>query len=139
MLIFSPLLSATTILMNMYDLIFPCSVNLVGDRISSSGAILLYHNHVFGKICDGGWDMADATVTCRHLGYPSALAASAAGTVSFEFTDTIVGDVQCTGSETSLFDCPHTETGQYNCSTYDNAAAGVTCEHNGKICFIFLM
>ena len=33
------------------------------------GTVEMCYNGNYGYVCDLGWDMADATVACRDLGY----------------------------------------------------------------------
>ena len=39
------------------------------------GRVELFHAGLWGSICDHGWGMEEATVVCRQMGYPGALAA----------------------------------------------------------------
>ena len=48
--------------------------------------------------------------------------------ISFAFLGTgqiVLDDLQCTGSESRLIDCPHSGLGNHNCDHYQDA--GVTC------------
>ena len=80
----------------------------------------------WGGICDDNWDKKDADVVCRMLGYPSAQTVYTAsspfghGTGSF-----ILDNVECVGTETSVFDCPHNVEGKHDCGSSE--WAGVKC------------
>ena len=75
-------------------------------------------------ICDEGWDINDAHVVCRMLGFPGAMDA----TVRSEYGEPrhnyiSISNVQCNGTEDSIFDCPHQSYS--NCSR--SRIAGVQC------------
>ena len=101
-------------------------------------------------ICDDMWDEKDATVTCRMLGYSfntclvlkvifnheeyqsrfyygQATIDSKYGSVPNDF---LLNDVQCDGSEMSIFDCPSTSDTS-DCASHEGA--GVICSGNGKV------
>ena len=45
----------------------------MGGRNSTEGRVEIYYNGRWGAICDRDWDMNDATVACRSLGFPGAV------------------------------------------------------------------
>ena len=53
----------------------PNPIRLMGGKHPWEGRIEIYYNSQWGTICDRGWDMNDANVACRSLGYPGASAA----------------------------------------------------------------
>ena len=91
---------------------------------NSSGRVEVCHNNVWGTVCDNGWDAADAQVACRQLGYTINGA--------IPLTDVPAGtgmiwldEVQCVGSEASLFSCMANLLGIHNCGHSEDA--GVEC------------
>jgi hypothetical protein len=48
-------------------------IRLVGGSSPSEGTVLVFHENKWGSICDYHWDIRDANVACRQLGYPRAL------------------------------------------------------------------
>nr|XP_054755386.1 deleted in malignant brain tumors 1 protein-like isoform X12 [Lytechinus pictus] len=99
-------------------------VRLVDGSCSGEGRVEVFYDGVWGTVCDDLWDDTDATVVCQSLGYTSGIAVGNAG--FGEGTGEILLDnVQCTSTDTDLFDCQSNAIGYHNCSHAEDA--GVTC------------
>ena len=48
----------------------PDEIRLVGGSVADEGRVELCLNNAWGTICDDGFDVNDANVICRQLGYP---------------------------------------------------------------------
>ncbi|XP_038050049.1 deleted in malignant brain tumors 1 protein-like [Patiria miniata] len=73
------------------------------------GAVRIYSDGQFGKICNTGWTLQDAQVVCRQLGYGSAVGHNVAPEdLAGPSGEPILLDaVQCNGSESLLAECSH--------------------------------
>uniref|UniRef100_G3UR43 Soluble scavenger receptor cysteine-rich domain-containing protein SSC5D n=1 Tax=Meleagris gallopavo TaxID=9103 RepID=G3UR43_MELGA len=94
-----------------------------------AGRVEVLHDQRWGTICDDGWDLADANVVCRQLGCGTAVLATKAAHYG-RGQDTIwLDEVNCTGTEESIFDCEASAWGVNNC--YHGEDAGVLCSDSG--------
>ncbi|XP_052561060.1 deleted in malignant brain tumors 1 protein-like isoform X4 [Tympanuchus pallidicinctus] len=94
-----------------------------------AGRVEVLHDQRWGTICDDGWDLADANVVCRQLGCGTAVLATKAAHYG-RGQDTIwLDEVNCTGTEESIFDCKASAWGVNNC--YHGEDAGVLCSDSG--------
>ena len=44
-------------------------MRLVGGSSDASGLVEVCMNKMWGRVCNDSWDLADAKVVCRQLGY----------------------------------------------------------------------
>ena len=95
-----------------------------GCGSSSEGRVEVLYNGTWGTVCRDGWDLNDANVTCRMLGYERALEASGASLYGDWCKGSVISNVECSGSEQSLEDCRYSTF--HLCSSHD--AAGVVCD-----------
>ncbi len=99
-------------------------VRLVNGSTSQEGRVEIYHDGEWGTVCDDRFVSDDAEVVCRQLGYTGGQAHTRAAFGAG--TGTIwMDDVQCTGSESRLADCPFGGWGLHNCRHSEDV--GVSC------------
>ena len=97
------------------------SVRLVGGQSDTMGRVGIFHDGVWGNVCDDGWDDTDANVVCRQLGFGAGVAMIEAH--FGEGTGQIwLDDVSCAGSESHLVQCSHSEWGIHNCKHGEDAS-----------------
>ena len=102
---------------------------LDGGGYPNQGRVTLYYNGQWGTVCDDQWDMNDAHVVCRMLGYPKAVAFTSQSTFGGAQDGPIwLDEVNCTGNENTLAACPHGGWGNSDC--YHTEDAGVICDFN---------
>uniref|UniRef100_A0A672NWK6 Si:ch211-161n3.4 n=1 Tax=Sinocyclocheilus grahami TaxID=75366 RepID=A0A672NWK6_SINGR len=100
-------------------------LRLSGGEGRCSGRLEVYHNAVWGSVCDDQWDISDAQVVCRQLGCGAALRAD--GNSAFGAGEGVVwlNRVECRGNELHLWDCPLSLKNHTDCSHKEHT--GLTC------------
>ena len=118
-------------------------LRLVGGQVPNEGRVEVCLEGQWGTVCDDYWGSNDARVACRQLGYPSTsnykpkqnvithyvfdltLDALSFSNANFgQGTGAIhLDNVQCSGSEASLLQCPHSSID--NCGHSEDA--GLRC------------
>ena len=85
---------------------------------------------IWGSICDVGWDNKDALVVCRELGFTGGNATR--GTV-LRHVPTLFGNVNCSGNETKLNQCPMAPfKDDHQCNSRSSRAAIVCSKKAGE-------
>eukprot|EP00057_Strongylocentrotus_purpuratus_P025416 XP_011679890.1 PREDICTED: deleted in malignant brain tumors 1 protein-like [Strongylocentrotus purpuratus] len=102
-------------------------VRLVGGANKYEGTVEVLHEGSWGTVCDDSWDIDDAKVVCRQLGFDGALAALHEARFGPGTGEVLLEGVQCNGTEASLIDCNYKGIRQHNCGHKEDA--GVSCMH----------
>ena len=92
---------------------------------NGTGRVEIFFNGQWGTICDDHWDINEARVVCRQLGYLNAVTALQRGVVPDGIGKIWLDDLHCSGSEPNFESCPHAGWGIHNCGHYEDV--GVVC------------
>ncbi|KAL4224238.1 hypothetical protein ACF0H5_017691 [Mactra antiquata] len=102
-----------------------CSQNLYTGTYEITGHAFVYISGIWGTVCDDYWEQENhgtnnAVVLCKSLGYSTG---STVYPLQFEndITNSILlDDVMCTGTESTLLQCPHISGNENNCLQDEN-------------------
>ncbi|KAK3704230.1 hypothetical protein QZH41_007846 [Actinostola sp. cb2023] len=101
------------------------TVRLVGTNVSHVGQVEIQYKGTWGAVCDDRWDIQDANVICRMLGYKAA-----EGPIVYiegeKTTPILISYVGCSGKEKSIAECAHWGWSTHACSNIEHA--GVVCQ-----------
>ncbi|KFU92722.1 Deleted in malignant brain tumors 1 protein, partial [Chaetura pelagica] len=97
-------------------------LRLVGGPDPCAGRVEVLHNGTWGTVCDDGWGPPEGRVVCQQLGCGEVLSV-APGTRYGEGTGQIwLDEVNCTGKEKNLLECPARPWGEHNCNHLEDAS-----------------
>ena len=103
------------------------NVRLSGGSDHNEGRVEVYFNNTWGTICDSSWDINDAIVVCRMLGYSYALLARPSSYYGEGCGPIWLDSVRCTGLESSIGECYHSGWGVHSSACNHRRDAGVLC------------
>ena len=93
----------------------------------------VYHNGEWGTVCDDLWDINDAQVVCRQLGFSGAITARSQAYYGEGSGQIWLNDVNCVGTELTIGECSHRGWGIEDCSHSEDA--GVKCSTTGNLIY----
>ncbi|CAH1226137.1 NOTCH2 [Branchiostoma lanceolatum] len=103
-------------------------LRLVGGKTGShEGRVEVspWWNEPWGTVCDDSWDIQDAKVVCRQLGYTGAWEEKKEAFFGQGSGKIWLDNVICNGDEQYLSECPHNGWEVENCGHHEDA--GVVC------------
>ena len=92
---------------------------------SGKGRVEIYYKDTWGTICDDHWDMDDATVVCKSLGFRLASRVAEPGEFGQGTGHIWMSNMKCNGTEDSLSQCFGTK--YYPTTCVHEEDAGVVC------------
>ena len=108
------------------DLLVDYVLRLANGNRKSEGRVEIFYNDTWGTVCDDYWDLRDAIVVCRQLGYSSALTAKGKASFGTGIGKIWLDDVQCLGNESSIDMCRSRGWGVHDCGHDEDASVVCT-------------
>ena len=98
-------------------------IRLSGGSVPNEGRVEVYNGYEWRIICDYSWDIYDAHVACRQLGYRGAIRAYNNSYFLGRSRNTFTSYMYCIGTESYISECSRSGS---SCSS--SQTAGVVCE-----------
>ncbi|XP_077991287.1 scavenger receptor cysteine-rich domain-containing protein DMBT1-like isoform X3 [Glandiceps talaboti] len=112
------------------------NIRLSGGKTPFEGRVEVFYNGSWGTICRDGWHEQDAYIVCKELGFPGAMVTINSNldqASPFREGDGYIWfkDIDCSGSEGTIFDCEK-EEGPFN-PNYQGKNNDSTCSHEHDV------
>ena len=95
----------------------------MGGSNKAEGRVEVFYQGSWGTVCDDDWDIEDANVVCKSLGFEEAIDSRGSAFFGPGSGEIILDDVMCVGSESDIMNCPHRRLGNHNCDHNEDASA----------------
>lgn len=91
------------------------NLRLVDGNGYNTGRLEIFHDGIWGTVCDDGWTQINSAVACRELGFSTG---SFTRQFSWGSGQIWLDDVRCSLSDRSLRLCQHRGFGSHNCGKF---------------------
>lgn len=107
-----------------------CSIRLSGGEYDWEGTIYIRVKGEWGGVCKMEFDLVDARVACRQLGYSDAFSDDSSLNGFNEVTSGKywLENLQCVGTEGKLCECPSNGIGQVSCDEFQGISVTCSCK-----------
>ena len=95
-----------------------------------TGRVEMFYSGQWGTVCSDSWDINDAKVVCKQLGFPKASQAFGGASHGQGVGPIWMDDVACSGNESSLSECSHRGWGSNDCTHSQDAS--VQCSYKSS-------
>ncbi|NWH99040.1 LOXL3 oxidase, partial [Tichodroma muraria] len=106
-------------------------IRLKGGARVGEGRVEVLKSSEWGTICDDRWNLQSASVVCRELGFGSAKEALTGARMGQGTGPIHLNEVQCRGTEKSLWNCPLRNITQEDCKHTEDAAVRCNIPYMG--------
>ena len=106
------------------------TIRLADGPSNYEGRVEVYHNGVWGTVCDDYWDLSDAQVVCRELDLGKAVAAQHRAFYGQGSGQIWLDDLNCVGTEEAIGNCSHIGWGSHNCGHHEDASVNCSRGNN---------
>ncbi|XP_022378895.1 galectin-3-binding protein isoform X1 [Enhydra lutris kenyoni] len=103
-------------------------MRLADGNTPSEGRVEIFYRGQWGTVCDNLWDLTDASVVCRALGFTNATEALGGAAFGPGTGPVMLDEVECTGTEPSLANCTSLGWLKSRCRHSQDASAVCTNE-----------
>ncbi|XP_061233483.1 lysyl oxidase homolog 3 isoform X3 [Neopsephotus bourkii] len=109
----------------------PPRIRLKGGAKVGEGRVEVLKGSEWGTICDDRWNLLSASVVCRELGFGSAREALTGARMGQGTGPIHMNEVQCLGTEQSLWSCPFKNITQEDCKHTEDVAVRCNTPYMG--------